>query len=51
MITAAYWAMIDLIDHQVGRLLDYLERTGQRENTLILFHSDHGENLGDHGCI
>ena len=49
MITAAYWAMIDLIDHQVGRLLDYLERTGQRENTLILFHSDHGENLGDHG--
>lgn len=49
MITAAYWAMIDLIDHQVGRLVEYLDRTSQRENTLILFHSDHGENLGDHG--
>ena len=29
--------------------LDYLEETGQRKDTLILFHSDHGENLGDHG--
>lgn len=49
LIRAAYWAMVDLIDHQVGRLLDYLEETGQRKDTLILFHSDHGENLGDHG--
>jgi arylsulfatase len=49
MIRAAYWAMVDLIDKQVGRLLDYLDRTGQREDTLIVFHSDHGENLGDHG--
>ena len=49
MIKAAYYAMVDLIDKQIGRLLDYLEKTGQRENTLILFHADHGENLGDHG--
>ncbi len=49
MITAAYYAMIDLIDKQIGRLLQWLDETGERENTLILFHSDHGENLGDHG--
>ena len=41
--------MIDLIDVQVGRLLDTLERTGQRANTLVIFTSDHGEMLGDHG--
>ncbi|MEG0942568.1 MAG: sulfatase-like hydrolase/transferase [Angelakisella sp.] len=48
-LRASYWAMIDLIDHQVGRLLDYLEQTGQINDTLIIFTSDHGENLGDHG--
>jgi len=46
---AAYWAMIDLIDAQVGRMLDALDRTGQRERTLVIFTSDHGEMLGDHG--
>lgn len=49
MIKAAYWAMIDLIDHQLGRLLDYLDEHDMRKDTLIVFHSDHGENLGDHG--
>lgn len=49
MLRAAYWAMIDLIDVQVGRLLSYLKHSGQLDDTLILFHSDHGENLGDHG--
>lgn len=50
-LKAAYYAMIKLIDDQVGRLLDVLEETGQRENTLIIFMSDHGETLGDHGLI
>lgn len=48
-LRAAYWAMIDLIDAQLGRLLDYLEESGQLEDTLIIFTSDHGESLGDHG--
>ncbi len=48
-IRAAYWAMVDLIDAQVGRVLDALEKTGQRENTIVIFMSDHGEMLGDHG--
>ncbi|MDF2959537.1 MAG: sulfatase-like hydrolase/transferase [Paenibacillus sp.] len=46
---ASYYGMIELVDEQVGRLLDTLETIGQRENTLIVFMSDHGEMLGDHG--
>ena len=48
---AAYYAMIELIDHNVGRMLDALERTGQAANTLVIFTSDHGEMLGDHGLL
>ncbi len=50
-IQAAYYAMIELIDDNVGRMLDSLERTGQRDNTIIIFMSDHGEALGDHGLL
>lgn len=49
MVRAAYWAMCDLIDRQVGRMLEALRETGQLDNTIIVFHSDHGEMLGDHG--
>lgn len=49
LIRAAYWAMCDLIDAQVGRMVDALKRTGQLENTIVIFMSDHGEMLGDHG--
>lgn len=50
-IQAAYYAMIELIDHNLGRMLDALERTGQRESTFVIFMSDHGEMLGDHGLV
>jgi arylsulfatase A-like enzyme len=50
-LQAAYYAMIALIDDQVGRIIATLEETGQRENTVIIFTSDHGEMLGDHGLI
>jgi arylsulfatase A-like enzyme len=50
-LQAAYYAMIKLIDDQVGRILDALEESGQRENTVVIFMSDHGEMLGDHGLI
>ncbi len=42
-----YFAMISEVDHWVGRILDKLDETGQRDNTLIVFTSDHGEFLGD----
>jgi len=48
-IRAAYLGMIDLIDAQVGRIFDVLKRTQQLKNTVIIFMSDHGEMLGDHG--
>ena len=41
--------MVDQIDDQVGRIVDYLKQIGQYENTIIIFTSDHGESLGDHG--
>ena len=48
-VTAAYAAMVALIDAQFGRILDALEATGQQDNTIVIFMSDHGEMLGDHG--
>ena len=50
-IQAAYYAMIELIDDNVGRMLDALEGSGQLENTVVIFTSDHGELLGDHGLL
>ena len=47
--TAGYYAMIAQIDHNVGRILDFLEDSGQLDHTLILLFSDHGEMLGSHG--
>ena len=50
-MVAAYYAQIELIDDQVGRMIEALEASGQRENTIVLFMSDHGEMLGDHGLL
>ena len=50
-IKAAYYAMIELLDEVIGGVLAALDRCGQRDNTLILFMSDHGEMLGDHGLL
>jgi len=44
-----YYANVSLIDEQVGRLVDALERRGVLENTVIIVTSDHGDTLGDHG--
>lgn len=45
---AAYYGLITHIDHQIGRFLQSLIEYGLRENTVILFVSDHGDMLGDH---
>ncbi|HEY1870039.1 MAG TPA: sulfatase-like hydrolase/transferase, partial [Chitinophagaceae bacterium] len=44
---AAYAGSISFIDEQIGRVIKTLKKTGQYENTFILFCSDHGEMLGD----
>ncbi len=46
---AAYYGMVSELDEHIGMLLDQLERTGQLENTLIVYTADHGEMLGEHG--
>lgn len=48
-ITAAYYAMIEQVDTEMGRMLSVLDETGQADNTIVIFMSDHGEMLGDHG--
>ena len=46
---ANYFGMISHVDHQIGRILEGLQRTGLADNTLVVFASDHGDMLGDHG--
>jgi hypothetical protein len=40
---------VNFVDHQLGRLLDYLEKSGRSEDTAILLVADHGEAWGQHG--
>lgn len=47
---ALYYANTTLIDHWVGRAIDALGRRGLLENTAVIFTSDHGEMLGEHGA-
>ncbi len=46
----AYMASVRFMDQQVGRLLDALERLDLRDETIVVFVSDHGYNLGEHNC-
>jgi arylsulfatase A-like enzyme len=46
---AGYFAAITRMDEGVGRLLDRLEASGERERTLVVFTSDNGMNMGHHG--
>lgn len=47
----SYYSMITGVDEQVGRLLQVLESEGLADNTIFLFKSDHGCNLGVHGHL
>jgi|TARA_B100001964_G_C14203622_1_gene587061 choline-sulfatase len=46
---AGYYGLITYLDEKIGRLLQVLEETGQRENTVVVHFSDHGEMNGEHG--
>ncbi len=45
---ATYLGLMTEVDFHIGRIINYLKETKQYESTLIIFTSDHGENLGDH---
>jgi choline-sulfatase len=46
---AAYWGLVTRMDAMIGRILDALQENGLSENTLIIYTSDHGDMLGEHG--
>ena len=48
-MTANYYGMISQIDHNVGRIMSTLEAAGVADNTLVIYTTDHGELLGNHG--
>lgn len=47
---AAYYACVSFVDHNIGMVLDALEKEGLDKNTIVIFLADHGFHLGDHGC-
>jgi len=46
---AGYYGMITELDAYIGQVWNALEQTGQLENTIFIYTSDHGESLGEHG--
>jgi arylsulfatase A-like enzyme len=50
-MVAHYYGSISLVDACIGRVLDALDRFGLAENTIVLYCSDHGELMGDHGLV
>lgn len=50
-VRRAYYALVTYIDDKLGELLSILSETGFAENTLVIFTSDHGDMLGEHGMV
>ena len=46
---AAYFGLVEWMDAKIGRMLDALEANGLAENTVVIYTSDHGDSLGEHG--
>ena len=50
-LRAKYFANVTLVDRQIGKMIQALRETGQWEDTIIVFTSEHGEMAGDHGML
>lgn len=46
---AGYYGLCESLDHEMGRLMAFLDESGLRDNTLLIFTADHGELAGSHG--
>ncbi len=46
-----YWRAVEVVDTALGRLFDFIRQTGEWDNTMLLFTSDHGDQLGDRGQL
>ncbi len=50
-LRAQYLGLVTLVDRAVGEILGALDESGQADNTIVVFTSDHGEMMGDHGLV
>ena len=50
-LRAQYWGLVTLVDRSVGRILSALHECGLDEKTIVVFTSDHGDMMGDHGIL
>mgnify|MGYP003584317201 CR=1 FL=1 len=48
---ACYYGMVSFMDHEIGRILDALDRAGKADDTIVIFSTDHGHFLGQHGLV
>lgn len=50
-VRAHYWGNVSLVDRSVGKIMKALKQSGHLERTIVVFTSDHGEMVGDHGIL
>lgn len=50
-LMANYYGLVEMVDHAVGNILQALEESGQADNTIVVFTSDHGEMMGSHRML
>ena len=48
---ANYYGLVTMVDNAVGKILDALEESGQADNTIVVYTSDHGDMMGDHALM
>ncbi len=48
---AAYYYYIELLDKEIGRILDALDKSGEKNNTMIVFFADHGDSMAARGMV
>ena len=50
-LLARYWGNVTLVDRSVAKILQALDESGKADDTIVIFTSDHGELMGDHGIL